>query len=81
MWCTIYTYVVRKREKGAEMEELKKIVEMVKSDGNENSAKVVYYEENELGVVFAAVLGESGTVYHVNAYGNITSYDAKPVAL
>ena len=26
------------------MEELEKIVEMVKSEGNESSAKVVYYE-------------------------------------
>ena len=63
------------------MEELEKIAEMVKSEFAESSAKVVYFEENELGVVFAAVLGESGTVYHVDAYGNITSHEAKPVAL
>ncbi len=63
------------------MEELEKIVEMVKSDGDESGASVVYYEENGLGVVFAAVLGESGSVYHVDAYGNITSCIAKPVAL
>lgn len=57
------------------------MIEKITNEYGEAGAKVVYYEKNELGVVFAAVLGESGTVYHVNAYGNITSHEAKPVAL
>lgn len=57
------------------------MIEKIKNEYGEAGAKVVYYEENELGIVFAAVLGESGTVYHVNGYGSITSHDAKPVTL
>ena len=61
--------------------ELAKVIEQVKGEYGESGAKVVYYEENELGVTFAAILGESGTIYHMDAYGRLTSYEARPVAL
>lgn len=48
------------------------------SEFGEAGAKVVYCEHNELGVTFAAVLGESGTVYHFDAYGAVSSYEATP---
>lgn len=48
------------------------------SEFGEAGAKVVYCEHNVLGVTFAAVLGDSGTVYHFDAYGAVSSYEAAP---
>lgn len=61
--------------------ELDKVVEIVKDKSGEDGAEVVYFEENELGVVFAAVRGSDGTMFHVDAYGNVTSHEANPVTL
>lgn len=61
--------------------ELQTMVDKVTSEHGEKSARVVYYEHNELGVTFAAILGESGTVYHFNAYGDVSDYEATPVTL
>lgn len=48
------------------------------SEFGEAGAKVVYCEHNVFGVTFAAVLGDSGTVYHFDAYGSVSSYEATP---
>ena len=48
------------------------------SEYGEAGAKVVYCEHNVLGVTFAAVFGDSGTVYHFDAYGSVSSYEATP---
>lgn len=58
--------------------ELDEVVSRTMSEYGEAGAKVVYCEHNELGVTFAAVLGDSGTVYHFDAYGAVTSYVATP---
>lgn len=58
--------------------ELEAIVSRTMSECGESGAKVVYCEHNELGVTFAAVLGDSGTVYHFDAYGAVSSYEATP---
>lgn len=58
--------------------ELDAMVSMTMSELGESGAKVVYCEHNELGVTFAAVLGESGTVYHFDAYGAVSSCEATP---
>lgn len=57
------------------------MIEKITNEYGEAGAKVVYYEENELGIVFAVVLGESGTVYHFDAYGAVSDYEATPVTL
>ena len=54
------------------------IVSRTMSEYGEAGANVVYCEHNVLGVTFAAVLGDSGTVYHFDAYGSVSSYDATP---
>lgn len=61
--------------------ELQAMVDKVTSEHGERDARVVYYEHNELGVTFAVVLGESGTVYHFDAYGAVSDYKATPVTL
>lgn len=77
----------RDREKGTTMNdydydvlnaELDAMVSRTMSEYDEAGAKVVYCEHNVLGVTFAAVLGDSGTVYHFDAYGAISSYEATP---
>ena len=58
--------------------ELDAIIIRTMSEYDEAGAKVVYREHNVLGVTFAAVLGDSGTVYHFDAYGAVSSYEATP---
>lgn len=58
--------------------ELDAMVSRTMSEYDEAGAKVVYFEHNVLGVTFAAVLGDSGTVYHFDAYGAVSSYEATP---
>lgn len=58
--------------------ELDAVVSRTMSEYGEAGAKVVYCEHNKLGVTFVAVLGDSGTVYHFDAYGSVSSYEATP---
>lgn len=58
--------------------ELDAVVSKTMNEFGEAGAKVVYFEHNVLGVTFAAVLGDSGTVYHFDAYGAVSSYEATP---
>lgn len=58
--------------------ELDAMVSRTMGEFGEAGAKVVYCEHNVFGVTFAAVLGDSGTVYHFDAYGAVTSYEATP---
>lgn len=59
--------------------ELDAMVSMTMSEFGEAGAKVVYCEHNELGVTFAAVLGESGTVWRFSVRAEPSTTSTKGV--